>query len=464
MRIKIIGSILLLLFFQKIFPQDSIPEAPYHQILHNTTIGGFFRGGFYTWSNKQDNKLYIPDAFSDLGIKIDSGNGKNFDAFADLRFRYGAQFSVPVSRFDFREGYIRLYGTKWNLTAGQEIIKWGRADFTNPTSKLSPQDFIYRSPDREDMNLGNLLSDFKWFPSRHFNLEAVFVPYYRASTLIIDPVPLPSNVVINKINSLLTGSNYHSYALKTNFHIEGFDWSFSWFDGYDPMPGIALSRFTLDLTQPVPVPSAELSEKPYRTRVAGADFETNAGNVGLRGEAAWSFPFSPGGTDEYVPLPEIKWVAGVDWFSGNWHFTGEYTGKYITRFSPSAVQPLIGTEPDYAALAAMLSTPGFDLNEYVRQQVASFNRLYNYQLERYYHTVSLRIETDMAYGKIIPSLFSSWNIKSHDLLLIPELKYKPADGLTLTAGAEIYSGSKGSLFDLINDFMNGVYVSLRVDF
>ncbi|HPV15776.1 MAG TPA: hypothetical protein PKY14_00290 [Bacteroidales bacterium] len=47
---------------------------------------------------------------------------------------------------------------------------------------------------------------------------------------------------------------------------------------------------------------------------------------------------------------------------------------------------------------------------------------------------------------------------------MPEVRVKPSDGLTLTVGAEIYSGKKGSLYDIINDFMNGAYVSLRVDF
>ena len=50
------------------------------------------------------------------------------------------------------------------------------------------------------------------------------------------------------------------------------------------------------------------------------------------------------------------------------------------------------------------------------------------------------------------------------MLLIPELEIKPADAIAVRIGAEIYSGPKGSMYDLINDFMNSVYVSLRFDF
>jgi hypothetical protein len=111
-----------------------------------------------------------------------------------------------------------------------------------------------------------------------------------------------------------------------------------------------------------------------------------------------------------------------------------------------------------------MSVPGFDLENYVRQQVGAFNRLYNYQLNRYYHSAGIRIESDLIYGKLSPSFFTMYNFTSHDLLLIPEIKYKPADGLAITAGAEFYSGHSGSLYDIVDGFMNSVYVALRVDF
>jgi hypothetical protein len=255
-----------------------------------------------------------------------------------------------------------------------------------------------------------------------------------------------------------------SYGLKADFHFNLFDWSLSWFDGYDPMPGVALTEFNLDLTQPVPVPYTELKVKPYKNRVLGIDFETTAGIIGIRGEAAWSDPELSYETNEYVPLPEFKWVAGADLSLGFWRFTGEYSGKYIIDFTPAEVDPVIGADPDYLQFAAMFAIPGFDPEAYVRQQVGAFNRLYNYQLNEYYHSAGIRVEADLVYGKILPSVFTIYNFISRDLLIIPEIKIKPADGLAITVGAELYSGMKDSLFALVDDFMNGAYVSLRVDF
>ncbi len=428
-------------------------------------IYGFVRAGLYSGFDHYDNdKLYVSSAFSDIGLKVNVKNGYNFKAIADLRFRYGAEFLEPVSSIEIREAYITVNGKRWDLSAGQKIIKWGRSDFTNPTSRLNPQNYISRSPDREDRDLGNLLSAFNCYPSDHINLEAVLIPFYRSSVLIIEPIQLPEYVTINQINSLITNKEMFSYGLKTDFHLKGIDWSFSWFDGYDPMPGTALTGFKLDLSGAVPIPVTELTNTPYKTRVLGLDLETTIGNFGIRGEAAWSVPYLSYKTMEYVPLPEIKWVAGFDWSSGTWRFTGEYSGKNIPNFTSSEVDPVLGAEPDYSGLAQMLAVPGFDMEEYIRQQVGAFNRLYNYQLEKFYHSAGIRIESDMVYGKLTPSVFAMYNFTSHDFLFIPEIKYMPTDNLTIKAGFEFYKGMSGSLYDLVDDFMNSFFIALKVDF
>jgi hypothetical protein len=447
-----------------LFSQDSVSFVDSSGKRTDKVIGGFVRGGFYSWIDKTDNKPYVSSAFSDIGIKLETSSSDNFRAFGDLRFRYGSEFLNPVLKFDLREAFIAVNGKKWELTAGQKILKWGRCDFTNPTSKLSPTNLISRSPDREDIEMGNLLASASVYPFSNVKLEGIIIPYYRPSILIIEPVPLPENVIINKLSPIVADKEMFSYAFRAEFRLKGFDWSLSWFDGIDPVPGVGLTNFQLDLSQPVPVPGIELSIKPYRNRMAGLDFETTAGVVGIRGEAAVIVPALSSKANEYVPLPEVKWAAGFDWSPGKWRFTGEISGKYISDFSPSAISPLIGAEIDYAQLAELLAIPGFNLNEYVRLQVGAFNRLYNYQLKETYHSAAFRAEAEMAYGKLQPSVTGMFNFISRDLLVIPEIKLKPADAISVIIGAEVYSGRTGSLYDLIDDFMNAVYFSMRVDF
>jgi hypothetical protein len=434
------------------------PDASKKMVLY-----GFVRGGFYG-STDENNKLYVPSAYSDLALKIDAEDDIRFKAFADIRFRYGTEFREPVTRLDIREAYVTVNGKTWDLSAGQKIIKWGRADFTNPTQKLSPQNYISRSPEREDMDMGNLLADFRWYPSPVISLEAVAIPYYRPSILFIKPLDLPSYVTINQNESLVTDGAMFSYGARADLHLKGFDLGFSWFDGYDPMPGIALTGFSLDTSGFVPALAVEMSLKPYKIRNAGLDFETTIGDFGLRGEVAWTIPYLSYKEAEYVPLEEIKWVAGIDWMRGNWRITGEYSGKTFPGFEAPAVEPFIGSELDPATLGMLLSVPGFDLEEYMRQQVGAFTRLYNYQSEKYYHTGGLRIETDLFYQKLTPSVTALYNFTSRDLMVMPELVYKPVDGLSIYAGCEFFSGRKGSIYDMIDEFMNCFRLGIKVNF
>jgi hypothetical protein len=433
--------------------------------LKNSEINGFVRGGMYIPLQRESAEdPYVSSIFSDFGLKLRAGNSISYKAVVDLRFRYGTEFGEPVNRFTAREGFVSLFGKKWDVSAGQQIIKWGRADFTNPTSKFNPQNYISRSPDREDMDLGNILISAGWYPSQFLSFKGVATPVYKPSVLLIGPIPLPANVTLNQSTAIIANQRMFTYGLKADIHLQSIDWSFSWFDGYDPMPGIALTSFALDMSAPVPVPSMQLTTNPYRIRMAGMDFEFAAGPFGIRGEAAYTRPYLAGEGYEYVPFPELRWVAGIDWSSGIWRLTAEYSGKYVLDYFISPVDPVIGSEADYSKLAELFQVPGFDPQDYIRQQVAAFNRLYNYQIEQYYHSAGLKAEADLLYGKLAPSIFTMYNLTSGDQLLIPEVKIKPADGLTVSLGGEIYKGRKGSLFDIVDGFMNSVYVCLRVDF
>lgn len=436
----------------------SLKQESYH------FISGFVRAGFYGDLKDNPESPFISSAYSDVGLKIGTGYTGRYRFYGDLRFRYGSEFTEPVKELTVREAFGEVNFGQFIFSAGQKIIKWGRGDFTNPSSKLNPQNYISRSPDREDMDMGNIIASLSWHPSGIFEIEAVAVPFYKSSVLIVDPIPLPENVTLNQINSLVTGEELYSYGIKADFHLKGIDIGTSWFDGYDPMPGTALTSFTIDLSGPVPATMTVLEMKPYSMKMAGLDFETSLGPFGLRGEVAWTKPDSSYRTHEYVPIEEIKWIAGIDYSIGKWRFTGEYSGKTIPSFTPALAEPIFGTEMDFGMLAQMMATPGFDLNEYIRNQISAFNRLYNYQLEKNYHSGGIRIETDLAHGRLLPSLFTMYNFTTGDLLVIPEIRIKPTDGLTITAGAEIYSGKKSSLFDIVDNFMTSIYIGIKADF
>jgi hypothetical protein len=428
------------------------------------SFNGFMRGGFYYDLNNYDDEPGFSSGFSDFGLKIESSESGKFKGYADIRYRYGSEFNQSVNYFNVREAFADFSLRHLTISAGKKIIKWGRADFTNPISRLNPVNLTSRSTDREDMDMGNLLAELDLYPAEFVNFQAVLVPFYKSSVLLIDPFPLPDNVKIYQDKMLVTDRQMVSYGLKADFYLNRMDFSFSWFDGYDPMPGIRLSLFNLDMSGPGPVTMTELTVTPYKTRAIGFDFETTVGSAGIRGEASWTKPYLTINEYEFVPQPELRWVGGFDFSSGSFRFTGEYSGKTIPRFISTEAEPVLGTEMDLSSLAELLNIPGFNIHEYVRKQVEAFNRQYNYQLEKWYHSFGVRCEASLAYDRINPSVFTLYNITSGDLLVIPELRVKLYDGVTITMGANIYSGKKGSLFDLIDEFMTSAYAGLKVEF
>ena len=330
-----------------------------HEILSkekDQIISGFIRGGFYGDLKDNGGKPFISSGFGDIGLIANYNPGNGFRAFGDVRLRYGAEFHETVSYIYIKEAFVEYVGKKMSFSAGKKILKWGRADFTNPISKLNPQNYIIRSFDREDMDMGNLLADINWYPSSKINFQAVVSPIYSPSVLIIDPIPLPDYVTIVQLPPLVADQDLISYGIKADAHLKGFDMSLSWFDGYDPMPGTSLYSFTADFSTPVPLLSAKLKMKPYAIKVAGFDFESSIGRFGIRGEASWSKPDLSFSEYEYVPFPEINWVTGMDASFGDVRVTGEYTGKVVIDYYPSPVDPIIGMEPDYSKLLEHIMT------------------------------------------------------------------------------------------------------------
>jgi hypothetical protein len=134
MNLKFLG---LLVFFCQVLTnisgQDSIPGLLQSESKKSFSINGFIRGGGYYDLNRSSGDPYISSGFSDFGLKVESTVPSSCKAFADIRFRYGSEFNKPVSAITIREAYVQYSGRKWNISMGQEILKWGRADFTNPT-------------------------------------------------------------------------------------------------------------------------------------------------------------------------------------------------------------------------------------------------------------------------------------------------------------------------------------------
>jgi hypothetical protein len=353
------------------------------------------------------------------------------------------------------------YNKYMSISAGQKIIKWGKTDMFTPLSRFCPVDYTLRSPDFEDAELGNILGVLALTPAPFFKLSAVAAPFWNPSVLIIKPIPLPSNMQVELPEGFKSGNGYYSYGFRGDFTLRGFDAGLQWYHGPDLMPG--LTMVSADYTNPLE-PAIAVEGVPYIINSAGFDFETVISPFILRGTLAYTKPEQEKAGNEEVPFPQVEWVAGLDWTPGALRVTAEYAGKKVLDFYEAPYDPLIGTTLNMEELMELFSTPGFDPVEFTRSQIEAFNRLYNNQLFEYYHSAGLRVEAELFYGRLIPSLTTVYNFTSRDLMLRPAVRYKPADSVTLTVGYEHYTGTEGGLYDIIDDFMKAAFFSLRIDF
>jgi len=425
----------------------------------NFIPGGFIRSGLYLSTG--DYSHNVNAAFGDASFTLTASDKTSFKGFADMRFRTGQQFGENVNGFAFREAWGMYYNKVFEVSLGKKIVKWGKTDFFTPLSRFNPTDYSFRSPDREDADLGNLLAEVAFTPSPSIRISLVSTPLWNPSVLMTKPLTLPENITLVLPDGVMPGNDNYSYGVRADLIRRGFDAGLQWFHGPDLMPGLKL--LSADFTIPT-APIILMKGVPYVINNAGMDIESVISSVVIRGTFSWSKPVDDKHDNEEVPFPQIEWIGGLDWMPGIFRITAEYYGKKVLDFYEAPFDPLIGTEPDMAALGALFGNPEFNPVEWVRLQTEAFNRLYNNQLREYYHSVGIRIEAETLFGRLIPSITAVHNFTSHDLLIMPSLRYKPSDGLTLGAGLEYYSGSKGGLYDIIDDFMNAAFISLRIDF
>ncbi len=423
------------------------------------TAGGFVRGGAYFSTG--DYKHDINAAFGDMALTMTATDNLNFKGFGDLRIRTGQQFGENINSLMVREAWGMYYNSFMSISAGKKIIKWGKTDIFTPLSRFNPVDYTFRTPDFEDADMGNLLGELTFTPAPFFRLSVVATPFWNPSVLLIKPVSLPPGMEVWLPGEFRTGNGYHSWGVRGDFRFSSIDAGLQYYHGPDLMPGLTL--ISADYTNPLQ-PAITVEGVPYIISNTGFDFETIVSPFVLRGAASLTTPVKDKAGNEEVPFRQFEWVAGFDWTPGALRLTAEYSGKKVLDFYESPYDPILGTEPDMQQLAELFNTPGFDPVEFTRLQIEAFNRLYNNQLHEHYHSAGLRMEADLLYGRLIPSVTTVFNFTSGDLVIRPALKYKPADGVTLSAGYEHYQGKKGGMYDIIDDFMKAAYFTVRIDF
>ena len=141
-------------FSQSLF-ESSLSKTHEIDVSNSLSLGGFIRSVSYIGNTPEEENPYLQSCYGQAGLLLNVNAGDHASAMAEIRYRYGTEFNEAVSEPDLREVYINLFAGPVNFRIGKQIISWGKGTIFNPTQRITPLDPLTRSPDSDDMKLGN---------------------------------------------------------------------------------------------------------------------------------------------------------------------------------------------------------------------------------------------------------------------------------------------------------------------
>ncbi|RQW03975.1 hypothetical protein EH222_11845 [candidate division KSB1 bacterium] len=408
-------------------------------------LNGYARGGFYGGQNSDDQAV-ISSANSQLSLKLGiepSGIGK---AFAEVRLNAGTNRDSSSILCDVREVWAAVSPGPFDIRLGRQIISWGRADGVNPTNFITPKDVTALSSEFDDTRLGNELLQVR-VKIGQSNLQAIWIPRYRADVLPIDGAKIPAGITIAQPDYPDMRLCNGGYALRSEWIFPSVDGSVSYFNGYTTLPGFDFSIGQSGLSI---VPHA------YRIRAAGADFATVLGSTGVRGEAALKYPFDDFAALVHVPNPYLEYVLGLDRSFGNWNMLFQYSGLYVIDYEKIA-QPVLSDPRDPLAQAAYAYA-------LASAEIDELNRLFTGTSDRISHSLVGNVQWNTLYETVHLKLAGMYNFTTKDYMINPSLSYDIADAVNLALGGRHLDGPPGSLYRMVNNLMSFVYAELKISF
>ena len=466
-----IGWLILVLFIvqspsisQSLF--ESSQSGKHEELVSNyLTLGGFIRSVAYLANNPENDSKFFQSAYGQAGLLLDARAGEWATARAEVRFKYGSEFRETISQMEIREAYVDLWAGPAGFRFGKMITPWGKGSVFNPTDKLTPVDPTVRSPDEDDIYLGTWGLQGRVNLGSSMKLTATWKPIYRSSVMLIDPVPIPEYVKF--ADPALPGAELEegSYGLNYDLFSSYLDASLYWFEGYHHWPGITYESFTMDMSTMEPV-ELNLRETPFRIRMAGADLSVPAGSWIFRAEGSWQMSLENHVNFEYIPFPEVSYAAEIERSGIHLSILSGYHGKHIIDYTrPDAEASLSAGVDQFAQLLQMGVTPtGEEIDEIVKGRIGAFNRLYNYQLEEYYHTVFLVGKLFLWHDQVEVTLPLIHQLTTSEWIIRPGISYIPSDGIKITAGFSGLYGPEDSLYDMVGPSLNAGYFSIKLTF
>jgi hypothetical protein len=206
---------------------------------------------------------------------------------------------------------------RFNIEAGNQFVRWGKADVLNPTDRFAPRDYL-------TVIDSYFLPVLGVRPSVQFGqetLEAVYLPRMTPSRLpllnqrwTVVPPEAEGLTLIDGGGEVPVGSEQ---GVRWNHTGGRFEASASFFNGFNHLPAL---HAIPDLT----AGSVTITRSYPDLRTYGADLTIPASLMTVKGEAAY-FASPSSTTEEFV-----LYVIELERQTGEWLLDGGYAGEVVT--------------------------------------------------------------------------------------------------------------------------------------
>lgn len=451
-------------FAQGLF--ESSQSDNHEKLVSNSfSLGGFIRSAIYIGNTPLEQNPYLQSAYGQGALLLNAKAGEWASGKAEIRFKYGSEFQQSISEYEIREAYVDLSAGAAGLKVGKLIAPWGKGTLFNPVDKMTPLDPTVRSPEADDMYQGVWAMQGRINLGPNMKITGTWKPLFQSSVLLIDPVPMPDYVYFLDPETPGMELREGSYGVKYDLHSKPMDAALYWFDGYQHWPGIGFDSFSLDSLTMEP-DAFNVREHAYRIRMLGVDFSIPINSWILRAEGSWQQSTSPFEEHEYLPFPELTYTAEIERSGTYATVIAGYYGKYLINYSSPLAEPTLsaGQEQFIQLMKSGMPLTTETMNGLVSEQVRSFNRLYNYQLEELYHTIFIVWKGNFWHDRLELTMPVIYNMTTEEWIIRPGVAYAPGDGIKISMGFNGLYGPENSLYDMVGPVINSGYMSVKLTF
>ncbi len=401
----------------------------------------------------EDSIIPVDYSFEEISPEL-SFSGDNYTLVSSFKIRLWNNAPSNLSGLSEFSKRVKIYPyelyaeideflfSNIDVRIGRQRIAWGTADRLNPTDNLNPYDL------QDPFNFGERIpSDailLLWYLPHDFSISGVFLPHFSSPLLPETSLPiftffdasslaeLPEGLTVVKTEDTIIPPEKRdfknsSFAAKVSGNLFKWDFSFSFYKGYDYFPlSDTVKIYPVDSLNPQNLNmDIYLSFPSYKC--IGFDFAGELFSIGLWGEAGLFMP------DEFV----MKIITTVP------------TGNPLMPFYTEERDSTILSDPYLKFTTGLDYT--FKWGTYVNVQ---WNHGFFFERGEDLHDYLVgRIEQKLFEERFIAALNGIFEIAELDdfennygYSLIPELTYKPTDNVELTGGVSFIDGEGDAIF------------------